>query len=75
MQQGYKDLSEVADEAGHTFAAAGFMDAFASLESFVLGSIPVQWAWCTRIFWKNKLLFVVCNLITWDYTGVQVHQV
>lgn len=44
MYHGYKDLSEVADEAVHTFAAAGFMDAFTSLESFVLGSIPVQLA-------------------------------
>lgn len=74
MQHGYKDLSEVADEAGHTFAAAGFMDAFTSLESFVLGSIPVQQAGLTRICWKNKLLFMVCNLITWDSTGVRIHQ-
>lgn len=42
----YKKLSEVTDEPGHTFVAAGFMDAFTYLESFVLdrGSIPVQWA-------------------------------
>lgn len=42
----YKKLFEVTDEPGHTFVAAGFMDAFTCLESFVLdrASIPVQWA-------------------------------
>lgn len=42
----YEKLFEVTDEPGHTFVAAGFMDAFTCLESFVLdkSSVPVQWA-------------------------------
>lgn len=44
VRHDYKDLFEVTDEPGHTFVAAGFMDAFTYLENFVLdrGSIPVQ---------------------------------
>lgn len=42
VQHDYKDLFEVMDEPGYTFVAAGFMDAFTCLESFVLEGAAFQ---------------------------------